>query len=533
MRFYLCFLGVFLSLGLQGQGVNIGSGNPADPAAVLELESTQAGFLLPRLSISERNGIANPPAGLMIYNKQWNCLDMYFPSGWRSIFCDCQGPPPAPISLVGPIQACPGDTQLLFVANSNLNAPYFLWSLQVGDSIVSGQGEDSLWVNLGANSGVRNIQVALQNGCGTSIPIGLNVQATWPDTAVGIVPASPLVNSPVVFNSAQGQGQYAWTFSGGNPASSTNQQQQVVFSQSGWASYQLIVSNSQGCSRTVLDSVFVALAPQVQAFSHTGNTQTFVVPAGTNQIRFKGWGAGGGGSITTNDNVGGGGAFVDAFVQVTPLETLTVVVGGGGLGIAPYSGGYGGGGNSNVNPSTNYSPGGGGGGRSALLRGNTLLLVAAGGGGSGGEDNPGTTFGGAGGVNQGFAGGNNLGGGGATQNNGGAAGAGSGSTAGTLGQGGQGGQRGVNEGCGGGGGGGYYGGGGGGAGASGGGQAGGGGGGGSSYAAGPGVSGASLQSGNGQQPGGLADPDRQGAGEGGNGGVPSQSGAHGRVVLIW
>lgn len=531
MRFYYCFWIFFLDIGLQGQGVNIGSGNPANQAAVLELESNHAGFLLPRLNISERNGIFNPPAGLMIYNKQWDCLDMYFPTGWKSVYCDCQGPPPPPSGLIGPTTACPGDTQLLFVASSSQNAPYFHWSIHSGDSIIIGQGDDSLRINLGPYSGSRSIQVSTQNGCGSSTPFVLSLQATWPDTAIAITPISVVVNTPVLFASAQSQGQYAWTFSGGSPASSTNQQEQVVFSQTGWAAYQFTVINSQGCSRTILDSVLVAAAPQVQSFLHTGMAQTFVVPAGTNQIRFKAWGAGGGGSLTTNDNVGGGGAFVDAFVQVTPLETLTVVVGGGGLGVSPYSGGYGGGGGSNVNQ-LNHAPGGGGGGQSALLRGNTILLIAAGGGGSGGEDNPGSTFGGAGGASQGFVGGNNLGGGGGTQNSGGAAGAGSGSTAGTFGQGGQGGQRGVNEGCGGGGGGGYYGGGGGGAGASGGGQAGGGGGG-SSYVAGPGVISANVQPGSGQQPGGLADPDWQGAGVGGNGGNPAQTGAHGRVVLIW
>ena len=44
-------------------------GNPfyMEPSAVLELESTTKGFLLPRMLKSEMNAIASPPAGMMVY----------------------------------------------------------------------------------------------------------------------------------------------------------------------------------------------------------------------------------------------------------------------------------------------------------------------------------------------------------------------------------------------------------------------------------------------------------------------------------
>lgn len=46
-------------------GTNAG---PPNSAAILELESTAKGFLLPRLSNNNRDSISSPPTGLMIFN---------------------------------------------------------------------------------------------------------------------------------------------------------------------------------------------------------------------------------------------------------------------------------------------------------------------------------------------------------------------------------------------------------------------------------------------------------------------------------
>lgn len=64
-------------------------------------------------------------------------------------------------------------------------------------------------------------------------------------------------------------------------------------------------------------------------------TDSFDVPAGVTKIRVLVFGAGGGGKFGSpipNNYGGGGGAFVEAVIDVTPLETLTVVVGTGGTG---------------------------------------------------------------------------------------------------------------------------------------------------------------------------------------------------------
>jgi len=157
-------------------------------------------------------------------------------------------------------------------------------------------------------------------------------------------------------------------------------------------------------------------------FYYSGNAQTYHVDelAGfkasksktDRYVDVKVWGAGGAGghgfdnggrgvtlgdrlnSPSTDFSKGGGGGFVQARVKVVPGETLTVVVGGGGIKMWEVDaatntavrklggkGGFNGGGDGGHG--VDGGGGGGGGGMSTVLRG-TVPLVAAGGGGGGG-----------------------------------------------------------------------------------------------------------------------------------------------------
>jgi len=61
--------------------VGIGTENP-DESAVLELESTEKGFLPPRLTNTERDAIQNPAEGLVIYNTDSKCMQWWNGSFW-------------------------------------------------------------------------------------------------------------------------------------------------------------------------------------------------------------------------------------------------------------------------------------------------------------------------------------------------------------------------------------------------------------------------------------------------------------------
>jgi gliding motility-associated-like protein len=174
----------------------------------------------------------------------------------------------------------------------------------------------------------------------------------------------------------------------------------------------------------LVESIFIALlfnskigfCQTVQTFMYTGTVQTFTVPICVSSITVKAWGAGGhkGGSDTYSGANGGGGAFVQSTISVTPGQILNIIVGGAGsvggacAGSAP--GGIGGWGNNQINGgrggnagSDGCSGGGGGGGAgTGIFIGNTPLIVAGGGGGGSGGGNQSAGAAGGGGGQNGF-----------------------------------------------------------------------------------------------------------------------------------
>ena len=185
----------------------------------------------------------------------------------------------------------------------------------------------------------------------------------------------------------------------------------------------------------------VATAPSPQAttqvvFAYTGADQTWTVPAGVTRVEISLIGAGGGGGQAGIGSTafGGGGGAVTGTLTVTPGDTLTLIVGQGGINdnvSQPldrnyrYGGGASGAGVSGSWPFT----WGSGGGRTAVRSSDTLYgtsgdILTAGGGGGGGYNTL-LGAGGAGGGTSGFDGGRGdttTGGGGGTQSAGGAAG---------------------------------------------------------------------------------------------------------------
>ncbi len=72
---------LFASFPLYAQNVGIGTTTP-HASAQLELSSANRGFLMPRMSTAERNAIPSPARGLMIFNTDDNCTDLYDGSNW-------------------------------------------------------------------------------------------------------------------------------------------------------------------------------------------------------------------------------------------------------------------------------------------------------------------------------------------------------------------------------------------------------------------------------------------------------------------
>lgn len=69
-------------------GVGIGTQGP-DPSALLDLVSPSRGFLPPRLSQPERDAIADPADGLVVFNTTTSRLNYFASGNWRSLSGDC------------------------------------------------------------------------------------------------------------------------------------------------------------------------------------------------------------------------------------------------------------------------------------------------------------------------------------------------------------------------------------------------------------------------------------------------------------
>lgn len=69
---------------LHAQSVGIGTPTPHSSAR-LHIEDNQRGLLIPRLTTTERDGIASPATGLLIYNTDCNRFQYWTGSGWVSL----------------------------------------------------------------------------------------------------------------------------------------------------------------------------------------------------------------------------------------------------------------------------------------------------------------------------------------------------------------------------------------------------------------------------------------------------------------
>ncbi len=66
----------------NGAGVGIGTISP-NASAKFEIASSTQGFLPPRMTTVQRNAIAAPAIGLVIFNTTTNCLNFFMGSGWN------------------------------------------------------------------------------------------------------------------------------------------------------------------------------------------------------------------------------------------------------------------------------------------------------------------------------------------------------------------------------------------------------------------------------------------------------------------
>jgi uncharacterized protein (TIGR02145 family) len=148
------------------------NGHTADESAMLDVYSTDKGFLPPRMTTAQRDSIDSPVAGLVIYNTDENMIQNYNNTLWINM----DGSPC--VETTGTIS---GDTSLAANATGKIysiaavnNADNYTWTVPAGASITSGQGTTSITVNFGGQGG--NVSVTASNtSCGASQAQSLEV----------------------------------------------------------------------------------------------------------------------------------------------------------------------------------------------------------------------------------------------------------------------------------------------------------------------------------------------------------------------
>ncbi|OKL40610.1 ice-binding family protein [Pontibacter flavimaris] len=95
--------------------------------------------------------------------------------------------PQAPASITGDATVCAGSEQS-YTAAAVTGATSYTWSLPTGWAVVSGEGERTITVKVGNNSGAAKISVKADNACGTS------VTAANLDVVVNDVLAAPAIS---------------------------------------------------------------------------------------------------------------------------------------------------------------------------------------------------------------------------------------------------------------------------------------------------------------------------------------------------
>jgi len=217
---YALVISIFLAQVVHAQGIGINeTGADPHPSAGLDVNFNNKGFVLPRLTSSQRDAIQNPVEGLQIYNSTTQCFEAFYGTFWQSIHCGCSI---APLNLVytdnGPITYClnqnvelnspatEGGSPSSYTVSPALPAGLFL-------NTTTGQITGSPAAEIAAS----NYTFSASNACGSTtrvLTIGVNTLPSVPSAITG--PSSPTFNTSVNYSTdaVSGASSYTWTVPG-------------------------------------------------------------------------------------------------------------------------------------------------------------------------------------------------------------------------------------------------------------------------------------------------------------------------------
>jgi len=210
MGFVMVFSG---AVNAQGIGIN-STGAAPDSSAALDVNSTNKGLLIPRMTTVQRNLITSPASSLLIFNTTDNCYESYNGSLWQSVICLCTAAPSTPGSITGSVTPCIGANSVIYSIVPVSGANSYAWTAPSDATITAGQGTTSVTVNFGSSPG--NITVSASNSCGTSsasiLPVSISNVPDAPGTISGNTsPCSGATGVNYSISPVNGATSYTWT----------------------------------------------------------------------------------------------------------------------------------------------------------------------------------------------------------------------------------------------------------------------------------------------------------------------------------
>jgi hypothetical protein len=206
----------FTHIHVNAQGVAINTtGNPADASAILDVNSTQQGFAVPRMTEEQRDAISNPVLGLQVFNTTSNCLNLWVGTTWKQICGDCDFNVPV-LGNNGPM--CEGGT-IQLTASTIPDATY-LWT---GPNGFSSSLQNPEVENTTASSGGLYSVTATKDGCTSQAQFTSVTVYALPDApaAGNDGPACEGSTAQLTCGGVSGA-TYAWTGPGGFTSSQQN-----------------------------------------------------------------------------------------------------------------------------------------------------------------------------------------------------------------------------------------------------------------------------------------------------------------------
>ncbi|MCC6599568.1 MAG: hypothetical protein IT223_02725 [Crocinitomicaceae bacterium] len=359
MKNILLFITILTAslLSYSQVGINANGSSP-NSSAGLDVDFTNRGILMPRMTTVQRDAIQNPALSLLIYNTTSNCYESYNGILWQSVFCLCTAAPDTPGIIIGSATSCEAATNISYSIVGVSGATSYTWYVPAGASISAGQGGTSILVNFGNTSG--NIQVVANNSCGISSPSSLSVTLSGAPNTPGSItgnttPCTGALGVPYSVTPVPGATSYSWSVpSGATITSGQGTSSIAVDFGSISGSVSVTAENSCGTSLSSNASVTLGTIPSIPGAisgnatpcaNSSGNVYTISPVAGAT---FYTWTVPAGATVTSpQGNTSATVTFgsVSGLVQVTADNTcgssnasgLSVTLGGGVTGTQTFS----------------------------------------------------------------------------------------------------------------------------------------------------------------------------------------------------